>query len=304
VHVNGSGGAKKRGLAAGLLFGTAVESAGTGRALSHARGLVSDPAVPRMPNFAGVRTASPRGKLKLIAAGVTHSKLGAVGEVGLQAANLGIGLAAARELVRKPGHGSVSKARLGRGSLRRVAEVGGVGLTGAAGYRVASHAARQRAPRVPPAGVVRKADGPAEVTFRAEISKVDTEKRQVFGWCSLSTKDGAPVIDLQGDYVPIEEIEKSAYHYVVNSRKGGDMHRRVKKGLTTDYDEPLHTADLVESFVVTPEKLERMGLPEDALPLGWWVGFKVNDDEQWELVKSGKRTGFSIHGSGTRKDLH
>ena len=51
---------------------------------------------------------------------------------------------------------------------------------------------------------------------------------------------------------------------------------------------------------VTPEKLEKMGLADDALPHGWWVGFKVNDDAQWERVKKSERTGFSIHGSGKR----
>jgi hypothetical protein len=83
---------------------------------------------------------------------------------------------------------------------------------------------------------------------------------------------------------------------VLTSRKGGDMHRRVAKA----DDQPMHTSDLIESFVVTPEKLEKMGLAPSALPHGWWVGFKVNDDEQWRMVKSGERTAFSIHGTGTR----
>lgn len=139
------------------------------------------------------------------------------------------------------------------------------------------------------------------LTWEGEISKVDEEKRQVFGWCSLSEVDGEPVTDLQGDYVPIEETEKSAYEYVIRSRKGGDMHARVSKDWR-DKDEPLHVADLIESFVVTPEKLAQMGLPSDALPKGWWVGFKVADDDVWEKVKTGERTGFSIHGSGKRTE--
>ena len=137
------------------------------------------------------------------------------------------------------------------------------------------------------------------VTWIGEISKVDTDKRQVFGWASVSEMDGQPVLDLQGDIVPIDEIEKSAYRYVLESRKGGDMHERVGKSYVPT-DAPMHTADLIESFVVTPEKLEGMGLAGDALPLGWWVGFHVNNDRQWNLVKSGQRTGFSIHGSGVR----
>lgn len=135
---------------------------------------------------------------------------------------------------------------------------------------------------------------PAKYEFDGEIKKSDSEKRQVFGWCSLSKMDGVDVVDRQGDYVPIDEMEKSAYHYVIHSRKGGDMHQRIG-------DQPLHTADLIESFVVTPEKLEAMGLEPDAVPHGWWVGFKVNDDQQWENVKKGDRVHFSIHGKGRRE---
>lgn len=142
------------------------------------------------------------------------------------------------------------------------------------------------------AEAVGKSDEP-DITWTGTISKMDTDKRQVFGYATVTHLNGEPVVDLQGDYVPLDEIEKAAYTYVIESRKGGDMHRR-------DGDSPLHTSDLVESFVVTPEKLEKMGLPSDAIPHGWWVGFKVNDDSQWEMVKKNERTGFSIHGSGRR----
>lgn len=131
------------------------------------------------------------------------------------------------------------------------------------------------------------------------ISKVNEDKRQVFGWASLSVVDGEPVVDLQGDYIEIEEIEKAAYTYVVESRVGGDMHERVSKFATS----PRHTADLIESVVVTLEKLDAWGLAPDAMPLGWWTGYHINDDQQWADVKAGKRLGFSIHGTGTRREL-
>lgn len=148
------------------------------------------------------------------------------------------------------------------------------------------------------AGVKKNYDN-VDFEFSGLISKVDTDKRLVFGWCSLSKVNGEQVVDLQGDYIPIEETEKSAYNYVLHSRKGGDMHKRVSKS----DDQALHTSNLVESFVVTPEKLQRMGLPPDALPLGWWTGFKVHDDQQWADVKAGKRLGFSLHGRGRRVEM-
>jgi Putative phage serine protease XkdF len=137
-----------------------------------------------------------------------------------------------------------------------------------------------------------KSESP-ELVWEGEISKMDTDKRQVFGFCTVTHVNGEPVVDLQGDYVPLEEIEKAAYSYVVDSRKGGDMHER-------DGEQPLHTSDMIESVIITPEKLKQWGLAEDAMPYGWWVGFKVNDDAQWEKVRKNERTGFSIHGSGKR----
>lgn len=148
-----------------------------------------------------------------------------------------------------------------------------------------------------PLSSISKKNDEFDTTWEGEISKVDEDKRQVFGWCSLTKVDGEDVVDRQGDYIPLTEVEKSAYNYVIHSRKGGDMHKR-------DGEVPLHTSDLIESFVVTPEKLEKLGLDENAIPHGWWVGFKVNDDKQWEDVKKGDRAHFSIHGKGKRKESY
>ena len=134
-----------------------------------------------------------------------------------------------------------------------------------------------------------------DIHWQGEISKMDTDKRQVFGWASIIEIDGKPVVDLQGDVMTVEEIEKAAYNYVKESRKGGHEHERSEDG-------PRHVSDLVESFLVTPEKKEQMGLP-DSVPTGWWVGFQVHDDEVWDKVKDGKLKNFSIHGSGVRKNV-
>ena len=132
-----------------------------------------------------------------------------------------------------------------------------------------------------------------DVEVATEFSKVDSEQRTVFGWASIVKMDGKPVVDRQGDYIDIEELSKSAYDYVLDSRKGGHQHQRTETG------EPLHVSDMIESVVLTPEKIEKMGLPPET-PQGWWVGYKVRDDEIWEAVKKGEVTGFSVHGKGRR----
>ena len=136
-----------------------------------------------------------------------------------------------------------------------------------------------------------KADS-AMVRWDVEFSKVDTDKREVFGWASVVELDGKPVVDRQGDWITPDEIEKAAYKYVMDSRKGGHQHRR-------EGDAPFHASDMIESIVFTPEKISKMGLPDD-FPVGWWVGYKVRDDDTWAKVKKNEVTGFSIHGSGKR----
>lgn len=134
-----------------------------------------------------------------------------------------------------------------------------------------------------------------DTTWAGEVSKVDEDKRQVFGWASVVEVDGQPVIDKQGDYLAPDDMENAAYDFVLKSRIGGDQHRRIEKA----DGGPHHVSDMIESFVLTPEKADAMGIGP-VNKTAWWVGFKVHDDEAWDMVKKGERTGFSIHGMGRR----
>ena len=46
-----------------------------------------------------------------------------------------------------------------------------------------------------------------------------------------------------------------------------------------------------------------MGIPEGVVPEGWWIGFKVTDDEVWEKVKDGTYPMFSIEGEAIREEV-
>jgi hypothetical protein len=164
-------------------------------------------------------------------------------------------------------------------------------------YTKKTHGALRRLPaKVVTTNKVEKAeDGMVDVTWTGEISKAVSDKQQIFGWASVVEVNGEPVVDLQGDHISPEEMEKAAYTYVQKSRKGGDMHLQ-------DNWSPIQKSEMIESFIVTPDKREAMGLP-DTVPTGWWVGFQVQDPEVWAKVKSGERTGFSIHGRGKRTAL-
>lgn len=133
-----------------------------------------------------------------------------------------------------------------------------------------------------------------------QIAKFDDERRQVFGWANVSVKDNQVVVDRQGDIIPIDELEKAAYDYVQESRVGADQHQRISKDLVIDV--PRQTGSMIESMVFTPEKIEKMGLPQD-FPQGWWIGMQITDEPTWQAIKRGERTGFSIHGVGQRTPL-
>ena len=130
--------------------------------------------------------------------------------------------------------------------------------------------------------------------FSGEMVKADPDRRIIFGWAYVAKdKDGDQVYDHSGDFVTkAENLEDKAYDFVLKSRTGNDIH--MKKDVAT----------LIESVVVTKEKRQAMGIPDGILPdTAWWVGFKVHDDDTWDMVKSGERAMFSIGGRGVRKEV-
>lgn len=124
-----------------------------------------------------------------------------------------------------------------------------------------------------------------------EILKSDSDRKLVFGWASVAiTVNGEQLEDRQQDIIDPDDLEEAAYEYVLNFRDTGEEHIPTmrKKG------------KLVESCVLTAEKQKAMGIPEGAVPVGWWIGFKIEDDAAWERVKSGQYRMFSIEGKANR----
>ena len=133
---------------------------------------------------------------------------------------------------------------------------------------------------------------PDEKKGHFQIRKVDEDKRLVFGWANVSiTVDGEPVLDLQEDMIDPETLEEAAYKFAELYRDGGEMHERTG------------VAVMVESAMLTEEKQAAMGIPVGTLPVGWWIGFRVLDDDVWEKVKSGEYNMFSIGGTAVREEI-
>lgn len=129
---------------------------------------------------------------------------------------------------------------------------------------------------------------PRELT----VMKSDDDRRLVFGWANVTVRaDGEQIIDWQQDAIDTAILEKAAYEYVAEFGTAGEMHRRGGVGR------------VIESIVFTREKADALGIPPDVLPEGWWIGFRITDDEVWEKIKSGEYNMFSIEGRAVREPM-
>ena len=139
---------------------------------------------------------------------------------------------------------------------------------------------------------VKNGNQPAKARHQLAVMKSDNDKRLVFGWANVAVRvDGEQIIDWQQDAIDIAELENAAYDYVAQFGTAGEMHRRGGVGR------------VIESIVFTKEKASALGIPPDILPEGWWIGFKIMDDEVWEKIKSGEYSMFSIEGKAIREPI-
>ncbi len=125
-----------------------------------------------------------------------------------------------------------------------------------------------------------------------EVNKIEKydDDQLVFGWANISIrKDGEQIVDHQGHAIDVDELENASYLFNLYFRETGEMHVGKSKG------------KLVESIVFTKEKMEKMGIPENTVPEGWWLGFFIDDREVYEKVKNGEYNMFSIQGTARKE---
>ncbi|PYE89593.1 XkdF-like putative serine protease domain-containing protein [Phyllobacterium leguminum] len=127
---------------------------------------------------------------------------------------------------------------------------------------------------------------PETNVMKAEIVKADDEQRMAYGWASVISEGGKPVIDTQGDVIDASELVKSTTEFMADARVAKAMHEGGQVG------------EVLHSFPLTAELAKSLGISSDRE--GWIVGVKVHDDGIWKRVKSGELRAFSIGGSGTR----
>ena len=126
-----------------------------------------------------------------------------------------------------------------------------------------------------------------KTNIEGQILKADEEQRLVYGWASVVTEKGEPVVDRQGDVIEPETLVKAVNSFMENIRVGKEMHKGDQIGA------------VIHSMPITKEIGESLGIQSDRE--GWIVAFKVYNDDVWARVKSGELAAFSIGGRATKE---
>jgi len=134
-----------------------------------------------------------------------------------------------------------------------------------------------------PKGVVLKSE--EEVEHAVEVVKVDADLGLVFGYGIICKVKGEEYFDLQGDYIPEDEMMKSATEFMETARAADVMHDYEKQG-TVVFAWPM-TAEVAKSFGV------------ETKVTGLMIAVKP-EPEMLAKFKSGELKGFSIGGRGIR----
>lgn len=129
-----------------------------------------------------------------------------------------------------------------------------------------------------------------KTNIEGRIFKADDEQRMVYGWASVVTENGTPVVDRQGDVIEPDTLVKAVNNFMEHVRVGKTMHVGEQTGV------------IVHSMPITKEIGEALGIQSDRE--GWVVAYKVYDDSVWDMVKSGKLAAFSIGGRAIKEDYN
>lgn len=126
------------------------------------------------------------------------------------------------------------------------------------------------------------------------FSKIDEDKRLVYGWASVVTEGGMPVIDKQGDMLDIDDLQKATHAFMATGRAAGQNHERDEEGIVS-------YGKIVEAVVFTEDLQSALGIHLGKT--GLFIAVKVDDDDVWKSVKDGSLKAFSIGGRGQRKEI-
>lgn len=124
-----------------------------------------------------------------------------------------------------------------------------------------------------------------------ELKEIDTEKKILMGAALIPDKQIYRRNEKGDEYYIFfsqETVRKASELFLMNSNQNN---------ATYEHDQKLKGLSVVESWIIEDSKTDKSRLYGFDLPKGtWMISMKVNNDDVWNDVKSGKVKGFSIEG--------
>lgn len=122
-----------------------------------------------------------------------------------------------------------------------------------------------------------------------ELSKVDESLGLIFGFGIVSTVDGEPLIDLQGEWIPPEEMLKASVEFMLAKREMRVQHTDDKAG------------DVIFAWPLTNETAKAFGITNSQE--GLMLAVRPHDPEILKQAAQGKFSGFSVGGLCAREEM-
>jgi hypothetical protein len=121
-----------------------------------------------------------------------------------------------------------------------------------------------------------------------KMNKDSSEKQQIcYGWASVISIDGRPIVDTDGDIIEASELENAVNKFMETERDALVLHD----------GEPI--GRVLHSLPLTGDLAKRLGFDCDRE--GWIIGMKITDNEIWKLADDGVLPAFSIGGRAKRE---
>lgn len=136
--------------------------------------------------------------------------------------------------------------------------------------------------------LTKRANAAPDVKASYRVCKMDEELGVVIGMSIVTSVDGVPYSDLQGDAVQEQDLLKTVVGFMEQGAPTDTQHNRETDGR------------VVLSWVFDQETND--ALEVKSRKFGWATGLKVSK-ETFAKFKSGEFTGFSIDGEGVREPV-
>lgn len=119
--------------------------------------------------------------------------------------------------------------------------------------------------------------------YDCTLIKADKDLGLIFGWAIVSTEDGEPYYDVQGDHIPEDSMLEAAADFMLKHRTMKVMHSGKKVG------------SVVFAWPMTEEIADAMGISSNRT--GLMIAVKPDNPNVIARFKDKQYTGFSIGGN-------